>query len=440
MKKFLSLLLATVMILTAFVLLTSCNDSEVPEVQDGVKVDTVAGKTGKQAYDDGVQVVEKMEKFDITISAIYTSTYNGENMSSTEVKTVYKSNGSSYYYDETSFDLGADNTKSNETINRYWYVNNELYSILGTFKEKNTITAEQFQSTYMVGKEGLIFSVDDSSFENVKFLKINDQYILNVNITPENYYAYTGVEITGNAECKMVFDKDANMKSFCIVAGYNRGDGIVLYIDREITFHSIGTDVVISLPENLSDFRVAPEMNEIDMSSIASNVTLVETTEKTDLVKMTTNYGDIIIRLYPEVAPITVENFKNLVAEKFYDGLTFHRVVKDQMVQCGDPKGDSTGGSGKDIVGEFDYNGFTNNLMHKRGVVSMARSQLYDSASSQFFIVHTDNLYWDGQYATFGYVVRGMDVVDTLNALDTDENDKPLTEAKIISVRFVKAQ
>ena len=150
------------------------------------------------------------------------------------------------------------------------------------------------------------------------------------------------------------------------------------------------------------------------------------------------NGGVMKAELYPELAPNTVNNFISLIKKGFYDGLIFHRVIEYFMIQGGCPKGDGTGGSNKNIAGEFEYNGFTNNLKHKRGVISMARSELYDSASSQFFIVHTDNLYWDGQYATFGYVVYGMDVVDTITALDTDENDKPVSEAKIISVRFVK--
>ena len=290
----------------------------------------------------------------------------------------------------------------------------------------------------MVSKEGLIFKIDEASFQNVNFEKIDDKYIANVAVTPENYYNYTGVEITGNAECKMVFDANANIISFGISAAYDRGSGIIIYLDREIKFNSIGKDVTITAPENASEFRVAPTMDSLDMATLTTKDNLIETEEKTDLVKMTTNYGDIIIRLYPNVAPATVENFKNLVSQKFYDGLTFHRIIENMLIQGGCPKGDGTGGSDKNIAGEFEYNGFTNNLKHKRGVISMARSELYDSASSQFFIVHTDNLYWDGQYATFGYVVYGMDVVDTITALDTDENDKPVSEAKIISVRFVK--
>ncbi|MCD7741680.1 MAG: peptidylprolyl isomerase [Ruminococcus sp.] len=124
------------------------------------------------------------------------------------------------------------------------------------------------------------------------------------------------------------------------------------------------------------------------------------------------DWGDIIITLYPDIAPITCENFESLVSEGFYDGLTFHRVVEDFMAQGGDPNGDGTGGNDETITGEFSENGVENDLSHTRGIVSMARSQDYDSASSQFFICYTDCSYLDGSYAAFGEVTEGMEIVD----------------------------
>lgn len=136
------------------------------------------------------------------------------------------------------------------------------------------------------------------------------------------------------------------------------------------------------------------------------------------------DYGTIMVDLYPEIAPITVENFVKLAEDGFYDGLTFHRVMKGFMIQDGDPKGDSTGGAEETIKGEFSKNGVENPLSHKRGVVSMARSQMPDSASSQFFIVHEDSTYLDGEYAAFGCVTEGMDVVDKIceEATGQDQN------------------
>lgn len=126
------------------------------------------------------------------------------------------------------------------------------------------------------------------------------------------------------------------------------------------------------------------------------------------------NYGTIKLELYPDIAPITVENFVNLVEEGFYDGLTFHRIIEGFMIQGGDPLGNGTGGSDETITGEFSSNGIENELSHTRGVISMARSSAMDSASSQFFIMHADATYLDGSYAAFGMVTDGMDVVDAI--------------------------
>lgn len=138
------------------------------------------------------------------------------------------------------------------------------------------------------------------------------------------------------------------------------------------------------------------------------------TGKKTGVVIKVKNFGTIEADLYDELAPITVENFKKLVGEKFYDGLTFHRIMDGFMIQGGDPKGDGTGGSSETIKGEFSQNGVENNLSHTRGVLSMARSQDMNSASSQFFIVHKDSTFLDGQYAGFGMVTKGMEVVDKI--------------------------
>ncbi len=137
--------------------------------------------------------------------------------------------------------------------------------------------------------------------------------------------------------------------------------------------------------------------------------------------------GVIKAELYPEIAPNTVNNFVSLAEQGFYNGLIFHRVIPGFMIQGGCPKGNGTGGPGYEIPGEFAANGFENNLKHTRGVLSMARAMDPDSAGSQFFIMHEDAPHLDGQYAAFGRVLEGMDVVDKIAACKTGWSDKPLT-------------
>ena len=146
------------------------------------------------------------------------------------------------------------------------------------------------------------------------------------------------------------------------------------------------------------------------------------------IVTFTMENGDVMkAELYPDVAPNTVNNFINLVKKGFYDGLIFHRVIAGFMIQGGDPEGSGMGGPRYSIKGEFNYNGVENNLKHSRGVLSMARAQHPDSAGSQFFIMHADAPHLDGQYAAFGKLVEGEDVLDSIASIDTDWSDRPRT-------------
>ena len=168
--------------------------------------------------------------------------------------------------------------------------------------------------------------------------------------------------------------------------------------------------------------------------------------EKTEIVKdyniviKIKDYGTIEATLDGKAAPITVKNFVSLINEKFYDGLTFHRIIKGFMIQGGDPMGNGTGGSDNNIKGEFKANGYNNPISHQRGVLSMARSQDYNSASSQFFIMQKDNTSLDGQYAAFGKVTKGIEIVDKIcdnvkvednNGTVKDKNQPIITSIRI---------
>lgn len=157
--------------------------------------------------------------------------------------------------------------------------------------------------------------------------------------------------------------------------------------------------------------------------------------ENTVNIVIDTNMGEIKAELYPDVAPVTVKNFIDLIKNGFYNGLTFHRVIEGFMIQGGCPKGNGTGGPGYCIKGEFRANGVKNDLKHERGVLSMARAMDPDSAGSQFFIMHETSPHLDGQYAAFGKVTDGMDVVDRIASVRTDFNDRPLEKVVINETR-----
>lgn len=153
------------------------------------------------------------------------------------------------------------------------------------------------------------------------------------------------------------------------------------------------------------------------------------------VVTITMTNGDVMkAELYPEIAPNTVNNFISLVQKGFYDGLIFHRVIPGFMIQGGDPKGTGMGGPGYSIKGEFDMNGVKNSLKHTRGVLSMARSMMPNSAGSQFFIMHKNSPHLDGAYAAFGKITEGMDIVNKIAETATDYSDRPLEEQKMKKV------
>ena len=156
---------------------------------------------------------------------------------------------------------------------------------------------------------------------------------------------------------------------------------------------------------------------------------------KNPIVTMTMADGSSLkIELYPEKAPITVDNFVSLVKKGFYDGLIFHRVISGFMIQGGDPEGTGMGGPGYQIKGEFAMNGVENDLRHTEGVLSMARSMMPDSAGSQFFIMHKTSPHLDGQYAAFGKVIEGIETVDKIASVRTDYSDRPLEDQVIKSM------
>jgi len=171
-------------------------------------------------------------------------------------------------------------------------------------------------------------------------------------------------------------------------------------------------------------------------------------TERAETTDTVTNYVQIVLEnggviqleLYPDVAPQTVANFQKLVSEHFYDGTIFHRVISGFMIQGGDPDGDGYGGSDESIYGEFASNGFANNLSHKRGVISMARSEDPNTASSQFFIMHADKPHLDGDYAAFGCVTAGMETVDWVAAQATGSWDRPRSDIVMKEIRFIEPQ
>ena len=271
-------------------------------------------------------------------------------------------------------------------------------------------------------------------------------------------YSNKGVNSAAKAQATAAAAQESKRQTLivCLVAVAVVLVAIILALvlgGKNTTTDGTGTQGSSTTAPSASATTTDPSKLNADMTAIKAEIDsmavadFTETTETTEYVKLTIkHYGDVVIRLRSDIAPITVANFQKLVGEGFYNGLTFHRIYKGFMIQGGDPKGDGTGGSGTTIKGEFKINGVQNDLSHITGVISMARrSTPYDSATSQFFICNANaSASLDGSYAGFGYVVAGLDVILTVSEVEVKanasgtENTVPVEPVVIEKICFVK--
>ncbi len=438
MKKLLAMILALVLMLS----FASCGETQESESESeslnesasetsAPTFDTLAGKTPKELYNMALAQFMSMTNFSLDIKENMITSYVGMEDLVDEYDTNYKTDGAAVQFSNADSEL--------------LYVDGFLYATVGSSKEKLSMSAEEFADDYTLNREGLMLPLEDSCFDGVKFVLEGELYCLNILVAVEDFVKYVGFQTSNEAEYKVAFDANGNLISISCVACYIAQSSVTVTMDRTVSVKDIGAIATMSVPANAAEFRVPPTAESIDKTVLESRDGVSDTTEKTNYVKLVIEgYKEpIIIRLYPDVAPATVDNFKNLVAAGFYNNLTIHRIKKDFVIQGGDPKGDGTGGSDKTIFGEFMANGFTNNLSHDKGVVSMARnSNNMDSASSQFFIVQGTDVKGslDGYYAAFGYVVWGMDVVDAIAALEVGDNEAPTSKVTITAATFVNVQ
>ena len=438
MKRILAIILILIMTASLFV---SCNKngegtqsstshsnqgSEDADVAVGDKVDKLAGKTPKEMYDATLRALEAMSEYHIVFKMTNKVNFGGEPLVS-ESSEEYIVNGSNSYKKYVSY---------SDEIEEIWFVDGMTYRSTSAGKDKSNSGTQT-----ILPMDAVIFPLKDTYFTDAKFVKLEDGYKLEISINKEDYAEYAWGELADAPLYVLTYDDKGNILSASLSVIYGASNSATIEEITQTEFKECGTSSEISAPADADTYRYAPSIDELDLSAVDSLDKLEESTQPTDYVMIDVkDYGKMVIRLFPNVAPETVANFKDLVSKGFYDGLIFHRVIKDFMIQGGDIDGDGISNEGvTNIKGEFYRNGFINNLSHLRGVVSMARtSNDMDSASTQFFIMHKDRVSIDGDYAAFGYVVYGLDVVDAIAGVATDEDtDKPITDVVINSAKFV---
>ena len=443
MKKILAIIMAMLLLLAA----VGCNNGNGNDTDPAgnVKkgVEKLAGKTPKEIYNASIEYIKKLENYEILIESDYKTSYEDE-INEESSTTLHKCSGDTFYY----------LYKADHYEEFFIHDGKSLYKKINNISEKEEISYSDFMKGWgSVTEAGMLISLADSNFEKKLFISEGDEYYLDFLISEEEYTKIAGGSVEAPVTYRVYFNKDGNVTKFSRSMVYYYYDVVLVEDNMTVSIQNVGKVQKIEAPSNPESFSVRVKAEDIDLSTVtgldlfeaSSGVTdyvlldmKVEGSVKISDTETVDNYtGKILIRLFPNVAPLSVSNFKSLVGHSFYNGLSIHRIVPDFVIQGGDPKGDGTGGSETEIFGEFTSNGFTNNLSHKRGVVSMARADDPDSASSQFFICHKDALNLDGNYAAFGYVVYGMDTVDVIAGLETDESDKPKVKVIIEKASFV---
>jgi peptidyl-prolyl cis-trans isomerase B (cyclophilin B) len=439
MKRILAIILVLMMILPLAVACDSDADQSTKPTQitkptgNGTASDELsklAGKTPKELYDSTISALGVMTEYEIMLKDSSTVHLMDEPAVSTSSEEYKIKNGAAY----------IKYVNPAEQISEIWFKDGVIYTSSNDEKQRTNMTAEAFASSYLLNISTIIFPLSESYFKDMKFSKDGDNYALEFAVTKEDYLKYLSIEITGNAQYDIIFDSKGVIKSAKMSAICSASAGVSIELVTEILFNKLGEAADITVAGKPEDYRLAPATDAIDMTPVDSLDKFSASEEPTDYVMIEVEgKGTMVVRLFENVAPVTVANFKALVAKGFYDGMTFHRIVKDFVIQAGDVYADGSASLDEaKIRGEFAANGFMNNLPHVRGVISMARtSQDMNSASTQFFIMEKDNAGLDGQYGAFGFVVYGLDVIDAIAAVEVDESEKPTTNVVIKSAKFV---
>ena len=476
-----------VLLLIVFTVAT-CSFSKMGEVGKLPGEEKLGGKTPKTLYAEAIDYIKGLTNYEIAFDGNYTYTYyettetNDKGETKESQKPIVQKENTSMVY------KGADKTfsyiyKSEGYEERLIYDGTSVYQLLNTVKEQKKCTYDAFVSEYgNFVESGILIDLKDSHFDKVRFVPDGEYFVLDFEITADEYYELAGGDVTSSVDYKVYFDADGTIVKFERSMEYYYYESVLVNDTMTASFKNIGKTAKITAPDDADKYAIRPLASEIDTSSVKNldgfketdqvteyalftfkiepNVAQKETESETDAetdkatdTKDETDVeteetvvepyeGKVLVRLYPDVAPGTVANFQNLFGTATYKGLVVNGILQDFAIQIGEPISDEEEEEEKEnvfeyIFGEFANNGFTNNLSHKRGVISMLRGEDPNSATYDFFICTKDTPELDGYYASFGCVIYGFETLDKIAELETDENDVPKATVTITDTRFL---
>ena len=463
----------------------STESSTHSETVQGVEL--LAGKTPKELYNETINYIKALTNYEIVIDGSYKYTYY-EVEETDEDGEIKESQAPTVEEEKTSMIYkGSDNTfsyvyKSESYEERLIYDGTYVYQLFNNVKERKKISYDDYLTQYgSFVESGVLIELKDSNLDQVRFLPAGELYMLNFTISATDYAELAGGEVNGDVDYKVYFDANGTIVKFERSMEYYYYESILVEDIMVVSFKNIGTVAKITAPADADTYAIRPSAEEIDTSSVDNLYGFEYSDEATNYVLMTfkiafdktldetlaqtgslTEYdtqisnvteietyandtdfyeGSILIRLYSEVAPETVANFQRLIGQSTYKGMVVNSIIEDFAIQIGEPitdeEEDLDNNVFEPIFGEFASNGFTNNLTHKRGVVSMLRGEDPNSATYDFFICAKDAAELDGYYASFGCVIYGFETIDKIAELEVDSDYIPTVTVTITDTRFL---
>ena len=477
MKKSLIIILLVLVLFTA----VTCAFSKVGQIGKIPGEEKLGGKTPKEIYNEAIDYIKGLKNYEIVIDGSYKYTYfeagetDEEGATKESTKPTVSEEKTSMVY------KGADKTfsyvyKREGYEERLIYDGTSVYQLFNNVREQKKMSYDEFIKKYGSFVEGgILIGLMDSNFDKVRFVPAGEFFVLNFTITAEEYAELAGGEVNGNVDYKVYFDANGTIVKFERSMEYYYYETILVEDVMTASFKNIGKTAKITAPSDAKNYAIRPLAEEIDTSSVNSldgfkesdleteyalitfkiepnatkedesteteNETATATEAATDAKEVEPYEGKVLIRLYPEVAPETVANFQRLIGQSTYKGLVVNSIIEDFAIQIGEPITDEEENTNDNvfdyIFGEFASNGFTNNLTHKRGVVSMLRGEDPNSATYDFFICAKDAAELDGYYASFGCVIYGFETIDKIADLEVDGDYIPTATVTITDTRFL---
>lgn len=438
LKKSLAFFLTLCLVLS----FSSCiKQAEKPGTKKGMKL--LSNKTPLEIYNSSIEYIKELTNYEIIVEASHTIDYNDAPIENSS-RTVYKSSGNTYsfLYEE------GDHEEF------FLHDGKKLYKNINGIKEQQDMFYEDFVNRWgTVNETGMLLELPDEKLVDQTFIYDGDGYRLDISISETEYLEFVGVTILAPVAYHVYFDQSGFVSGFSRLLKYEYYDGIPINDYLKVTIKNVGEVEKLQTPKNPETYAIRPKAEEIDLSLVNDLSIFTPTKEKTDYVIVTMKTdatvklddtttvegyeAKLLVRLYPDVAPETVETFKKLVSDGFYNSAVIEAISnvenKHSTILFKQKTQEKLY-----ILGEYGFNGFTNNLSHKRGVLSVMADYEVGSSMNELFFCKEDSPSLDDSYASFGYIVNGIEQLDILSTVELDENSKPKSDLVITDISFVK--